>query len=207
VPEAAFNAWLVQDYYFVTDLLRFQARLLARAPRPAQPVLARGVVALVDELTWFERHADKRSLDLSTPPLPATLDYADLLRRLDSTDVDIALPMLWAMERVYLDAWSNAGPDAPAYREFVEHWTAPEFGQYVAELATAADEALSGAGNQDGVRGWFAEIVRAESNFWDMAWTGRRRVPQDRPVGTGVPGASMRDDAGTGVPGARRGRR
>ncbi|MDK3255060.1 hypothetical protein [Blastococcus capsensis] len=39
VPEPAFDTWLVQDARFVADLLRFQARLLARAPRPAQAVL------------------------------------------------------------------------------------------------------------------------------------------------------------------------
>jgi formylaminopyrimidine deformylase / aminopyrimidine aminohydrolase len=45
-----FSSWLAQDYLFVSALLSFQARLVARAPRPAQPVLARGVVALVEEL-------------------------------------------------------------------------------------------------------------------------------------------------------------
>src|SRR3712207_927117 len=40
IPVAAFDTWLVQDARFVADLLRFQARLLARAPRPAQAVLA-----------------------------------------------------------------------------------------------------------------------------------------------------------------------
>lgn len=54
LPEATFNAWLVQDYRFVTDLLRFQARLLAGAPRATQPVLANGAVALVVELAWFQ---------------------------------------------------------------------------------------------------------------------------------------------------------
>src|SRR5262249_51031125 len=57
LPAAAFDLWLAQDYHFVTDLLRFQARLLARAPRPAQAVLATGAAGLVDELAWFERQA------------------------------------------------------------------------------------------------------------------------------------------------------
>ena len=172
LPEAAFNAWLVQDYRFVTGLLRFQARLLARAPRTTQPVLANGAVALVDELAWFERHADERRLDLSAPPLPATVVYAELLERLDGTDVAVALAMLWAMERAYLDAWSHAAPGAPAYRDFVDHWTTPQFGRYVANLATAADGAMQRAGGRSDVGRWFAEIIHAESNFWGMACTG-----------------------------------
>jgi thiaminase len=52
--DSAFDRWLVQDALFVGDLLTFQARLLARAPRAAQAVLAGGCVALVAELDWFE---------------------------------------------------------------------------------------------------------------------------------------------------------
>jgi formylaminopyrimidine deformylase / aminopyrimidine aminohydrolase len=57
ITEAAFDRWLAQDAMFVADLLTFQARLLARAPRPAQSTLAGGCVALVDELDWFDAQA------------------------------------------------------------------------------------------------------------------------------------------------------
>ncbi len=60
VPVAAFDTWLVQDARFVTDLLVFLARLLARAPRPAQAVLAAGAVSLVAELDWFDEQAAAR---------------------------------------------------------------------------------------------------------------------------------------------------
>jgi len=55
---------LGQDAVFVGDLLTFQARLLARAPRPAQGVLAGECVALVAELDWFEVQAARRGIDL-----------------------------------------------------------------------------------------------------------------------------------------------
>jgi thiaminase/transcriptional activator TenA len=164
IAPAAFDTWLVQDARFVADLLRFQARLLARAPRPAQAVLAAGLVALVEELAWFEEQAAVRGLDLSVPALPATAAYAELLERLDSADVSTALMALWTIERTYLDAWSQASPGAPAYREFVEHWTVPGFAGYVAGLEQAADAV--GAGADDAV---FTELVAAEAAFWDMA--------------------------------------
>ncbi|MBB3677884.1 thiaminase/transcriptional activator TenA [Modestobacter versicolor] len=164
VPRAAFDTWLVQDARFVADLLRFQARLLARAPRPAQAVLAGGLVALVEELAWFEEQAAVRALDLSAPALPATAAYAALLERLDAADVPTALQALWTIERTYLDAWSAALPGAPEYREFVEHWTVPGFAGYVAGLAQAADAV--GGPVDDAV---FIELVAAETAFWDMA--------------------------------------
>jgi thiaminase len=168
LPPAAFDTWLVQDAHFLADLLRFQARLLARAPRPAQAVLAGGCVALVGELDWFTRVAAARGLDLDAPQLPATIAYGDLLYRLDAADVGTALAALWAIERTYLDAWSAALPGAGQYRAFVEHWTAPGFASYVAALETAADHAAvdqAGPGD-DGV---FLEVVAAETAFWGTA--------------------------------------
>jgi thiaminase/transcriptional activator TenA len=173
VPEAAFNVWLVQDYRFVTELLRFQARLLGRAPRAAQAVLAGGAVALINELTWFEERAAARHLDLRAEPLPATVAYAELLERLDRADPAVALATLWTVERVYLDAWSYAAPGAPAYQEFVAHWTTAQFTEYVAALAGTADDALVDGGDAAEVDRWFIDVVDAESAFWDMAWTGR----------------------------------
>jgi formylaminopyrimidine deformylase / aminopyrimidine aminohydrolase len=170
VPERAFNAWLVQDYRFVCELLRFQARLLGRAPRRAQPVLVSGAAALVDELTWFEEQANVRGCDLRAGSLPATAAYVELLERLDGEDFPVALAALWALERVYLDAWSCAAPGAPAYREFVGHWTVPQFDAYVEALERAADDALGTATDEaDAV---FAQVIDAECRFWDMAWTG-----------------------------------
>ncbi|MEV4619511.1 hypothetical protein AB0J74_12480 [Asanoa sp. NPDC049573] len=160
LPAPAFAAWLVQDRHFVADLLAFQARLLARAPRHAQPVLAAGAVALVDELGWFDEQAAARGLDLTAAPARATLAYRDLLGRLDAAPVPEALLALWAIERTYLDAWAFAAPAAPGYREFVTHWTNPDFAGYVAGLADAAQREASGA---DEV---FLAVVAAEVAFW-----------------------------------------
>lgn len=171
VPPEAFDTWLVQDAHFVADLLWFQARLLARAPGPARAVLAGGAVALVEELAWFDEQAIARGLALGAARAPATEKYAVLLHRLDAADPGVALTALWTIEKVYLDAWSAAAPGAPQYREFVEHWTAPEFGGYVAELARAADAALRSA-PAGAAASVVAEVLAAESAFWDMAVQG-----------------------------------
>ena len=164
LPAGAFDTWLVQDHHYVGDLLRFQGRLLARAPRPAQAVLAAGAVALVEELAWFEELAAGRGLPLGAPRLPATVAYGELLDRLDAAAVPAALTGLWAIERVYLDAWTAAAPGAPEYAGYVEHWSAPAFAGYVDGLAAAAD-ALGG--RHDDV---VLEVLDAEVAFWDTAW-------------------------------------
>jgi formylaminopyrimidine deformylase / aminopyrimidine aminohydrolase len=164
----AFLRWLAQDYLFAADLLRFQARLLARAPRLAQAVLASGVVALDAELSWFERHARERGVELGGERLQPTEAYRACLERLDRGPYEPAMVALWALERAYLEAWQSARPGAPAFREVVEHWTVPAFGEYVAELQRAADSVLDNA-EPILIERTFVEIAQLERAFWDMA--------------------------------------
>lgn len=168
LPAAAFDRWLAQDAHFVADLLWFQARLLARAPRPAQQVLAGGAAALVDELTWFEEQAARRGLPASAPRQPATQAYRLVLDRLDAAEPPAALTALWVIERAYLDAWTGAAPGAPEYRPFVAHWTTPEFGVYVAELERAADELAPHRAPSGETHALVSDVLRAERGFWDM---------------------------------------
>ena len=163
LPDGALDAWLAQDALFVADLLGFQSRLLARAPRAAQTVLAGGCAALVDELAWFDRLAAERDLDLAVEPVAETRAYAALLARLDEVPYPAAVAALWVVERVYLDAWTAALPGAPAYADLVEHWTTPGFAAYVGALEELAEQA--GAPDLE----LLAEVLRAEAAFWDAA--------------------------------------
>ncbi len=161
---ASFEAWLSQDYLFIADLLAFQAGLLARASRPAQRALAAGLVALEAELTWFEQSARDRGLALAGLRHPTTEAYRAALSRLLEAGEEPALTGLWALERAYLEAWRGAAPGALPYRTFVEHWTVPEFEDYVSAL-----EELAGDGPEP--EAVFLEICRLEAAFWDAAWT------------------------------------
>jgi thiaminase len=163
ISDTAFNRWLGQDALFVADLLSFQARLLARAPRRARSVIAEGCVALSAELDWFEVQAAHRGIQLDSPPLPATLAYRKLLERLDTAPYPEAVTALWALERVYLQAWAFAASTASPFSEFTEHWTEPGFAAYVASLAE-----LATPGGRDGL---IAEVLSAEVAFWQMALT------------------------------------
>ena len=161
ITDAAFDKWLRQDALFVADLLVFQSRLLARAPRAAQQVLVGGCAALVAELDWFEEQAVRRGIDLVAEPLPATLAYRELLQRLDGEPYAAAVTALWVIERVYLLGWTSAAPAAAPLHEFVEHWTTTDFAGYVDALGALA----SPAEHQD----WVDAVLRLEVAFWDMA--------------------------------------
>ncbi|MBO0677953.1 TenA family transcriptional regulator [Mycolicibacterium sp. S2-37] len=161
ISDTAFDRWLVQDALFVADLLTFQARLLARAPRQAQSALAGGCVALVAELDWFDVQARSRGIDLNQSALSTTLAYRDVLSRLDAAPYDAAVTALWALERVYLLAWTHASSPSSPFTEFTEHWTDPGFAEYVAALET-----LATPGEHDAL---LDDVLRHEIAFWDMA--------------------------------------
>lgn len=173
LPAAALDRWLAQDALYVETLLRVQARLLARAPRADQLVLARGLVALADELVWFGTLANARAFDLGVAPLPANAAYCAALADCDGSPYAVASVALWTVERAYLDAWLGARPGAEPYRALVEHWTTPEFAAYVAGLAEAADRALAASpADHAAAVAAFEIVARHERAFWGMALAG-----------------------------------
>ena len=166
LPAAAFHTWLQQDYVFVADLLRFQARLLSIAPREGQRALTGGLAPLEGELVWFEDQAERLQLRLDVKRHPVTEAYRQrLLSYADNWASGITA--LWTGERAYFESWSGVAPDATAYREFVEHWTHPEFDVYVRDLAALVD--TCGADEEA-----FLAVCSLERDFWEMAWNSAR---------------------------------
>ena len=68
---------------------------------------------------------------------------------------------LWVIERVYLLAWTSAASDSTPFGEFVEHWSTPEFADYVAALGELAAP--------DKHEDLVGDVLALEVAFWDMA--------------------------------------
>jgi len=166
LPGAAFRVWLQQDYVFVADLLRFQATLLSIAPRGGQDALAAGLAALESELGWFEQQAEHMQLPLGVKRHRVTEAYRQRLLSY-ANDWTSGITALWTGERAYLESWSGVAPSAPAYHEFVEHWTQPDFREYVRELETLVD---ASGGDEEA----FLAVCKLEQDFWEMAWNSAR---------------------------------
>ena len=171
--EGDFERWLVQDYLFVLDGLAFQSRLVPRAPRRDQALIIGGLAALEAELGWFEEKARERGLALDASRHPTNAAYGEFLASLEDEPYPAAIAALWALELAYLEAWRSAAPGYPEYREFVEHWTTPEFADYVSRLEQATDAALSAAPGEEKERAEaaFLEVARLERDFWEMAFS------------------------------------
>ena len=163
-----FARWLSQDYHFAVALTRTEARALACAPREDLELLVGGIQAMVAELDWFESKASERAIDLDVSLHPTARAYIDYLRTLTDEPYSVQLTALWALELAYLEGWRTARPGAPAFREFVEHWTNDAFAAYVDALEAAANRVLSDAGEPE--REAFRWVAKYEQAFWEMAY-------------------------------------
>ncbi len=171
LEPAAFSRWLVQDYHFALALTRAEARYLANAPREDFEILVQGIQAMVAELAWFEGKAAERGLDLAVSLHRTARAYIDYLQGTTYEPYGVQLTALWALERAYLEGWRTARPGAPAYREFVEHWTNEAYAGWVDSLEAATNRVLARGGEAE--REAFRWIARYERDFWEMAYSGR----------------------------------
>ncbi len=170
LAPAAFARWLCQDYHFGLALTRAEARAFAVAPREDLELLVAGIQAMVAEIERFERKASERAIVLDVPLHPTARAYIDYLQALADEPYSVQLTALWALELAYLEGWRTALPGAPAFREFVEHWTNDGFAAYVTALERATNRVLAQGG--DAERQAFRRVAKYERAFWEMAFAG-----------------------------------
>jgi thiaminase/transcriptional activator TenA len=143
--------------------------VLAKAPESARGPILAGLVALGDELAWFDGLASRRDL-APEEPHPSCAAFTDyLLKSAYTEDFPRLAQILYAIEIVYLAAWSALadGPRPPGiHGELIEHWSNPDFTDYVTRLC-AVTEAYP-AEDDEG----FRRVLRFEREFWRMTVGG-----------------------------------
>jgi thiaminase/transcriptional activator TenA len=172
IQPAQFNTWLVQDFLFVKDFTRMLGRVLAAAPDAHLDSLLGGLMALKDELLWFQAKASERNLDLDTPRQPTCQYYCEFMASLAVTPYPVQAVALWAIEYAYNQGWQLPGPMPAPYTEFADRWGNPGFTDYVNILASQADAALaqSSPDTQAQAETVFLRIAELEAAFWQMAF-------------------------------------
>ncbi|KAI9065315.1 heme oxygenase-like protein [Trametes sanguinea] len=200
LPPALLSLYLSQDRIYAAHAYpRFIGQLLARVPfsslnAPDSPeerfhgeivdVLTGALVNVRREVGMFAEV--EKAFEL--PPFAqwrerkATRDYTAEMARVGALgSLEDGLVFLWAMERVYLDAWSHvksllpnatsgAGPALPAIKQLAENWTCPEFVQFVDTLESLVNRLSILPGSPAYVRAeevW-ARVVELEEAFWPV---------------------------------------
>jgi thiaminase/transcriptional activator TenA len=173
ITAAQFNTWLVQDYLFAKDFTRMVGKMLGAAPDHHLDLLLAGLIALKDELLWFQAKAEERGLNLETPRQTTCTQYCDFMAGLVREPYPVQATALWAIESAYNQGWEKNGPMSAPYTEFADRWGNPGFTDYVKLLAAQADEALTQASDhtQALASTTFLRIANLETAFWQMAFT------------------------------------
>ncbi|KAH6647323.1 hypothetical protein BKA67DRAFT_662125 [Truncatella angustata] len=170
-------------------------------------VLTEALEGITRELAFFEEMADKYHLDLAcsvedqidaTPrrefgPNTVTAEYVHLFDSFSGPNAGIdtsrslfdGLVLLWATEKVYLDAWTYAKEqgrsqdiqqegeedlDGGALRnEFIPNWTSNEFVAFVREIQACLDDyavAHDDSDHEDIALDIWKQVLRLEEGFW-----------------------------------------
>ncbi|KAI0828613.1 heme oxygenase-like protein [Trametes gibbosa] len=204
LPPALLSLYLSQDRLYAAHAYpRFLGQLLARVPfsstdAPDSPaerfhgdlvgVLADALQNVRREVALFGAVEHERAHALPSFAVwrerKATRDYTAEMARVGALGTfEDGLVFLWAMERIYLDAWNyvksllpdatvdrDAGPALLAVRQLVDNWTNPEFVKFVDTLADLVNRLAIAPGSPTFVHAeeiW-ARVVELEEAFWPV---------------------------------------
>ena len=172
IQSAQFNTWLVQDFLFATTFTRMVARLLSIAPIEHFDTLLSGLGAMKDELLWFKKKANERSLDLSASRQPTCERYCNFMQGLASESYAVQATAFWAIELAYNQGWQGHSPMPAPYEEFADRWGNQGFTAYVKVLEKQANSALALASKDEkkAAERAFLEVAQLEKDFWQMAF-------------------------------------
>ncbi|KAF9467727.1 heme oxygenase-like protein [Collybia nuda] len=186
--------WLYQDRIYAAHAYPpFIGSLIANIPfdRTSQPnvdaskrildILNFSLQNIVREVEFFENTATQWGLRTDGwKERKGTRDYtAEMARISRSGSVEEGLLFLWAMERIYLDAWmhvhnkltSDPQTTTPSpVMVFATNWSTPEFQSFVIDLGNLVDDLYQNGGPKMWKRAediW-QRTVELEEAFWPV---------------------------------------
>ncbi|KAK2461218.1 hypothetical protein APHAL10511_006745 [Amanita phalloides] len=146
-------------------------------------MLAFALECVMKEAEFFKETARKHNLPLDGwKERKGTRDYtAEMCRVAVGMGIEEGLVFLWAMEKVYLDAWTIVRKRLASVKEtnaskqcvtpFAENWSAPQFAKFVDDLASLVND----LGIKPGSQTWanaehiWNRVVELEADFWPNA--------------------------------------
>jgi thiaminase len=177
ISKSAFQTWLVQDYLFVREALRFLGALILKSPqRDISLALVDSLGALKRELSMFEGYAKKMGISLEAEKSRVCRSYTDFLVALAlSRSFEEALSALWCAEKAYLDSWMAAkrlANDQNPYLVFIDNWTGDAMQTYVAWLEETLERLAEEKPEREikAIEETFILTATYELMFWDMAY-------------------------------------
>lgn len=177
LPDACLDAWLREDWHFVTAMRRTLGTLVRNAPDEATVDLVGGAFPVIRaELDRFDGEIERRGVDMSAAPSPVVTDFNEAVEAAFTAGPGSALASYWSLEHAYWWAWSRVrervGVSGP-YRVWIDNWSSPEFAAFVSDLADLTDRHSDLATAAPIV----SDVFARERRLWRYLWE----------IGTGPP--------------------
>ncbi|KAF5381386.1 hypothetical protein D9615_008328 [Tricholomella constricta] len=196
LTDTLLSLWLSQDRIYAAQAYpRFVGSLISHipfrhpilvsstSPDHSQRILKVLVFALeniVREIEFFDNTAKEWSLDLDRwKERKGTRDYTAEMAKVSVTGkIEEGLLFLWAMEKVYLEAWSIVNDSlsvlegaSPALKAFAVNWSTPEFKAFVDDLALLVDDIYRDLGRDAWTvaKDIWQRVTELEEGFWPNA--------------------------------------
>ncbi|WP_048146835.1 TenA family protein [Pyrococcus abyssi] len=178
ISKEAFARWLVNDYYFVKNALRFMAILMAKAPDNLLGFFAESIYYISQELTMFKENAEKLGVELEGEidwRAKAYVNY--LLNTAYAGSFLEGFTAFYCEERAYYEAWKwvkeNLKEKSP-YIDFINHWSSEDFRKYVERIEEILNSLaeMHGDFEKERAKKVFLEVSEFELLFWDIAYGG-----------------------------------
>lgn len=175
LDDAAFQRWMVNDYYFNVEYQRFVAALAGIAPTAeATEAIAVAIPGSHFGLDQIRRLAARTFVDVTAEPSLTTVGLTSYLQVQVSRGYPLALAALYASEKVYFDTWSSIRATAARstpYWHLVEHWSAEPYGNWIASVGRLVDASAADGLGPETYR-VFDRLVRFEIAFFDAIYPG-----------------------------------
>jgi len=184
LSRARFTRYIVQDAHYLIGFGRALALAAAKAPHPDRIVqFARAAeTAIVVERAlhggFFRDYGIGPETFAETPLSPPCDHYVSYLLATAYAEpyevvLGALLPCFWIYAEVGRDIFSRAEADNP-YRAWIDTYAGEEFGEAVAAMIAATDEAAGDASPKIIARMHraYTQATRLEWLFWDGAYRG-----------------------------------
>lgn len=183
LPSERFRFYVRQDYLFLADYGRLLALGAARAPRLewTRRFAALAHSVLETEMELLRQFAARWGVSVAAleaeEAAPATRAYGDFLLRTAALGdfgelVAALLPCMWGYAEIGERLAGGGALSTHPYREWIEMYASPEFGELAAWCRGLVDEAGAAAGAElrERMRGAFLTSSELELGFWEGAW-------------------------------------
>ncbi|HII61801.1 TenA family protein [Pyrococcus horikoshii] len=178
ISREKFARWLVNDYYFVKNALRFMAILMAKAPDDLLSFFSESIYYISTELDMFKRNAEKLGIRLNGNIDWRAKAYVNYLLNVAYSGSFLeGFTAYYCEEKAYYEAWKwvrdRVRSDNP-YIDFINHWSSQEFEKYVNKIEAILNPLAEKHGEfeKEKAKIVFREVSNFELLFWDIAYGG-----------------------------------